>query len=279
MFSPDEVALGNDLETHSGFADGGGCELYVDSPDYTSKSLPFFGELSGDINHVGTIVLYPRNAALGDTVSVTSLGAPKEAKKAFEKGQEQVHKGKFRAACEFFRRAVQVYPQYAVAWLELGRAQIKQNDFDNAQQSFYQATSHDSRLVAGYEGLAQVALRQARWKDVADSTGKILEISPDAGARVWFLNSAANLNLGDARRAEAGAVRGLQLDTAHRVPQLEFLYGLILARRAAYADAAQHLQTYLQLAPKDENALRAQKTLAEVQKLVSDETATAAAKP
>lgn len=279
MFSPDNSTFGRKLGAHSGFPDGSGCELYVDSPDYTSKSLQLFGELSGDINNVGTIVLYPRTAALGDTVSVTSLAAPTEAKKAFEKGQEQAHKGKLRAACEFFRRAVQVYPQYAIAWLELGRAQIQQNDFNSAQQSFYQATSNDSRLVAGYEGLAQVALRQDKWKDLADSTGKILEISPDAGAKIWFLNSAANLNLGDAKRAEAGVVRGLHLDTTHRVPQLEFLYGLILARRAAYPEAIQHLQTYLKLTPKDENAPRAQKTLAEVQKLASGGRTTAAIEP
>ena len=280
MFSPDNLSpLPNKSDLHPSFGDGSGCELSVDSPDYTSKSLQLFGELAGDINKVGTIVLYPRTAAQGATVSITSLAAPDKAKKAFEKGQEQVRKGKFQAACDFFRRAVQVYPQYAIAWLELGRAQIRQNDFNSAQQSFYEATNQDSRLVAGYEGLAEVALRQDKWKDLADSTGKILAMSPDANPKVWFLNSAANLNLGDASRAEAGAVRGLHLDTAHRVPQLEFLYGLILARRAAYGDAVKHLQEYLRLAPRDENAPRAEKTLAEIQKLASGEKTTAAVKP
>lgn len=280
MFSPDSSSpLANESDRYPSFDNGIGCELYVDSPDYTSKSLPLLGELAGDMSKVGTIVLYPRVAAQGATVSVTSLAAPDKAKKAFEKGQAQARKGKLQAACDFFRRAVEVYPQYALAWLELGRAQIRQNDFNSAQQSFYQATNQDSRLVAGYEGLVEVALRQEKWKDVADLTGKILEMSPDAGPKIWFLNSAANFNLGDVTRAEAGTVRGLHLDTAHRVPQLEFLYGLILARRAAYAYAIQHFQIYLRLAPKDENAPRAEKTLAEVQKLASGETTAAAVKP
>lgn len=256
------------LARHASFNAGSACDLSVDSPDYISKNLQLFSEMARGPNQVGTIVLYPRTAALGASISVTSLAAPDKAKKAFEKGQEQERKGKFQAACNFFRHAVEVYPHYAIAWLELGRAQIKQNDFSSAQQSFYEATSQDSRLVGGYEGLAEVALQQNHWKDLANSTGKILEMFPN-NAKVWFLNSAANFNLGDTARAETGAVRGLHLDSSHQVPQLEYLYGIILARRAEYTEAIDHLQTYLRMSPKAEDAKQATQALQTVQKLAA----------
>lgn len=284
---PDEGAASREssktISTHPpSFANGNGCELDADSPDYVSKSLPLplVGEIAGDINQVGTIVLYPRTAAQGTTVSATSLAAPDQAKKAFEKGQEQERKGKFQAACDFFRRAVQVYPQYAIAWLELGRTQIKQNDLNSAQQSFHEATSQDAQLVGGYEGLAEVALREQKWKDLAYSTRKILDITPETDAKIWFLNSAANFNLGDLNRAEAGVVRGIHLDSAHHVPQLEYLYGVILAQRASYGPAIQHLQAFLQMSPSPEESKRAASTLQSVQKLAaSANSAAPAGKP
>lgn len=249
------------------------CELQAESPEYTSETLRLFGTASGQINQVGTIMLYPRTAAQGDTISVTSLAAPEKAKQAFEKGQEQVRKGKFQAACDFFRRAVQVYPQYAIAWLELGRAQVKQNDFAGAQQSLHQATDHDARLLAGYVELAHIALVQQQWKDLADSTEKILRLAPDATANAWFLNAAANFNLGDMQRAEAGVTRGLYLDKAHKVPQLEYLYAIVLSRRGAFSPAVEHLKSFLRLAPNDVQAHSATQMLGEFEKHIASTAA------
>jgi tetratricopeptide (TPR) repeat protein len=99
-------------------------------------------------------------------------------------------------------------------------------------------------------------------------------LSPNASADAWFLNSAANFNLGDVQRAENSAARGLSLDPGHQVPQLEYLYAMSGARRGAYPVAIQHLQTYLRLSPKAADASTASARLEELQKLV-DSTNTA----
>jgi tetratricopeptide (TPR) repeat protein len=246
----------------------GGCEISTDSPEYISPALRLFGDTQQEISQVGTLVLRPRSPSEGSTVSATTLAAPDKAKSAFAKGQQQAQKGKWAAACDYFRKAIQVYPKYALAWLELGRAQAKQNNFVEAQQSFQQATTQDSRLLAAYSESAKLALQQQQWKELAASTERLLDISPSASADAWFLNSAAHFNLGDAVRAENSAARGLNLDTRHQVPQLEYLYAIILANRGAYAAAIQHLQTYLQLSPKANDASTASARLQELQKLV-----------
>jgi Flp pilus assembly protein TadD len=251
-----------------------GCELYVDSSEYISQTMRLFGGSSEEINNVGNIVVRPRSAAEGFTVSATTLAAPDKAKSAFAKGQQQERKGKWAAACNYFRKAVQVYPKYAIAWLELGRAQVKQNDFAQAQQSFQQAATQDSRLLAAYSESANLALKEQQWPEVAVSTERLLEISPNASPDAWFLNSAANFNMGKTQRAETSAARGLSLDAKHQVPQLEYLYAMILARRGAYSAAIQHLQTYLRLSPKASDAGTASARLQELEKLV-DSTKTA----
>jgi Tfp pilus assembly protein PilF len=250
------------------------CEVVADSPEYASQSTRLFGGLRQDINDVGTIVVHPRTAADASTVSATTLAAPERAKSAFVKGQQQEKKGRWAAACDNFRKAIQAYPRYALAWLELGRAQVKQNNLTEAQQAFRQAATQDSRLFAAYAESAKLALKQQQWKELAADTERLLQLSPDASADAWFLNSAANFNLGDTQRAESSASRGLNLDPHHQVPQLEYLYAMILARRGAYAPAVEHLQKYLRLSPKAEDASTASARLQELQKLV-DSSSTA----
>jgi hypothetical protein len=95
----------------------------------------------------------------------------------------------------------------------------------------------------------------------------MVQLAPDYSAEYWLLNSVANFNLGNIPVAEASATRGLRLDGTHQVPQLEYVYAMILARRGNYRAAVVHLQTYLRLSPRSDDAQRAQSQLVEFQKL------------
>jgi tetratricopeptide (TPR) repeat protein len=248
------------------------CELYGDAPGYHSQALRIFGEPTTGVVQAGTIIMHPlAKRPEGFAVSAISLAAPDKAKKAFEKGQEQEKKGKWAAACDYFKKAVEAYPRYALAWLELGRTQLKQNDFATAQQSFHQATEQDPHFVEAYVQIASVAVENKQWKELADATDHIVQLSPDSGPNFFFLNSAANFNLGNVSQAESSATRGLRLDSAHKLPQLEYLYGMILARRGDYNSAIVHMQTYLRLSPHASDSQDAQGKLDEFQKLAASQ--------
>lgn len=250
------------------------CELLGDAPGYRSQALRIFGEPTTGLVKVGTVIMHPlAKGQVGAAVSVASLAAPDKAKKAFEKGQEQERKGKWAAACDNFKKAVEVYPRYALAWLELGRSQLKQNDIATAQQSFHQATQEDPRFVEAYVQIASVAVENKEWKELADATDHLVQLSPDSGPNFFFLNSAANFNLGNVDQAESSVTRGLRLDPSHKLPQLEYLYGMILARRGDYNSAISHMRTYLQLSPHASDSQNAQSKLAELQKLASEKPA------
>lgn len=253
------------------------CEVYGEASGYSSEHLRMQGPPSTGIVQIGTIVLHPlsnlpRNGQEIYSVSATSLAAPGKAKKSFDKGEEQERKGMWAAACESFGKAVQVYPRYAIAWLELGRAQAQQRDFDAAQQSFHQATIIEPTLMEGYVQIARIAIQQQEWKELADATERIVQISPEATLNFWFLNSAANFNLGNIAIAETSVTRGLRLDGRHQLPQLEYLYGLILARRGDYNSAIFHMENYLRLSPHATDAGDAQNKVAELQKLAASAT-------
>lgn len=251
-----------------------GCTVHAEAPGYQSSALDLQGHQSGVVE-VGTILMSPMTEQGGEasTVSVASLAAPEKAKKDFAKGQDQARKGRWAAACDSFRKAIQVYPRYALAWLELGRAQVHQSNFNQAQQSFLQATTEDSRLLPAYVELAHIQAAQQQWKQMARTTANIVQLAPESSAAFWFLDSAANFNVHNLQRAESSARRGLRLDAGHHVPQLEYLYGLILATKQNYAMAVRHIKSYLQMSPRGQDAREAKLRLAEFEKRASNQTA------
>jgi tetratricopeptide (TPR) repeat protein len=261
--SPGHLARGDKHVLSS--SDLPACELVANLAGYTSDPLRLTrGADIGPVD-VGTIVLRSTTTGQAFTVSVTSLAAPDKAKAAFEKGEEQKKKGKWAAAMDSFRKAIAVYPRYALAWLELGRVQARQSDFAQARESFRESITHDSKLADGYIELAHLAAQQQQWQELKTASEHLLRLHPDV-AEFWFLSSAANFNLGDSKEAETSIARGMRLDSDHRVPQLEYLYGLILARKQDYQAAAEHVSAYLKLSPQASDAPDAQKMLVELQK-------------
>jgi tetratricopeptide (TPR) repeat protein len=246
------------------------CVLYADAPGYTSEQLNISADRA-EFMEVGTIVLHPLNPALkaSATVSVASLAAPDKAKKAFEKGAQEEKKANWRSAGKYFRRAVEIYPQYGLAWRQLGRVQLQLHDLAEAQQSFQRAIAEDPHSAAGYLDLAEVAAQQKDWKLVAGTTDHLAQIAPDCSPKVWFFNSVARLNMGDVVKAEQSVKRGLRLDARREVPQLEYVYGVVLAREGRYVQAVEHVTTYLQLAPHAADLDAAKTTLSTVKALAA----------
>ncbi|MGH9514816.1 MAG: tetratricopeptide repeat protein [Terriglobales bacterium] len=199
------------------------------------------------------------------TVSVTSLATPEKARKAFNKGEEEARKGKLKAAYDHFKEAVTTYPRYALAWLELGRLQAKQNSFVDAQESFRHAVTSDSSLATGYVDFAMVAAQQENWQAVAEMTDTLVQRFPESSPLYWFLNSAAYYNLRKIKEAQNSITRALRLDPQHQLPQMEFLYGLILGNEKDYKSAAEHISNYLRRAPNSPDALSARQVLAAYQ--------------
>ena len=115
-----------------------------------------------DDPNIGTILLHRIGPAEeGKTVSAVSLAAPKDAKKAYEKGLDAIKKKKFEDAQKNFEKAVEVYPKYSTAWYELGMLQAGQGKMDMARKYWDTAVECDPKFVKPYLQIAIVEL-QAR---------------------------------------------------------------------------------------------------------------------
>ena len=110
---------------------------------------------------LGTIVLRRYANVEGTTISMTSLQAPKEAKKAFDKGRKAIGKKKWAEAKLQLEKAVGLYPQYAAAWCDLGRTLEESGNIPEARKAYAQALTADTKFVTPYLQLAGIRSRKA----------------------------------------------------------------------------------------------------------------------
>ncbi len=97
------------------------CDLRAVLAGFRSDLISLSGRRYMDNPDVGTMILHRLANVEGFTTSATSAMAPKDARKAYDKGLEDQKKNKPDDAQKEFQKAVEVYPKYASAWYELGR--------------------------------------------------------------------------------------------------------------------------------------------------------------
>lgn len=255
-----------------------GCELRAVLPGYRSDVLSLAGRRVMDNPEVGTIVLHRMGNVEGTTISLTSLLAPKDAKKAFDKGMEAARKKKWEAARKEFEKAVEVYPKYATAWFELGRLRQREQNREEARNAYQKSLAADAKFVKPYLPLAEMASQERNWQETADITARMLRLDPVSFPEAHFLNSVANFNLRKLDAAETSARAALKIDTEHRFPRANHLLGIILANKADYAGAAEQMQHYLDWAPNAPDAETVKKQLLQIRKS-SGQPAAAPAQP
>jgi len=253
----------------SGLSDSrlGTCELRALLAGYRSDTVNINGRHLMDDPDVGTIVLHRLANVAGTVISMSSLAAPNEARRAYEKGLIACQKHKLPEAAKDFQKAVDIYPKYAVAWYELGRIQEQDHNSAGARTSYEKAVAADTRFMSPYVQLAEMAAQDGNWIELADTTDRLLQLDPVDYTFAYFDNAVANLNLGRMKEAEKSARAGLKLDTSHRFPKLAQVLARILERKGDYAGAAENVRLYLELAPEAEDAAKMKIRLGELERL------------
>lgn len=244
------------------------CELQASLAGYSSDTIQLNTKISAlENSDVGRITLRRMGQVEGLAISATSAMAPGKAKKAYEKGREQAQKEKLDDAEKSLTKAVEIYPNYAAAWYELGQVQYKKKDVAAARHSWEQSLAADAKYVRPYGGLCQLALQDKRWQELVDASGKLVALDPISIPEGWYWNAAANYMLRNFSAAEKSARQGVKIDEHHQLPKLEYVLGMVLIQEHSYQDASGHMQQFLQLSKEPSEIQEAQKQLAEIARL------------
>ena len=111
-----------------------------------------------------------------------------------------------------------------------------------------------------------MALKEAKWQEVADTTDRVLRLNPFNFPGAYYFNAVANLQLQHLDVAEKNAREALKLDSGQRNPRINYVLGVILAQKQDFAASAECLRAYLKAAPEAKDAETVRKQLAEVEK-------------
>jgi cytochrome c-type biogenesis protein CcmH/NrfG len=230
-----------------------GCDVQAALAGFDSSSLTIVNHNMLDDPNIGTITLKREEGSAGTAVSSTTASAPKDAMKAFEKARTEWLDQKPDKAQKDLEKAVQVYPQFAEAWYQLGKIQETSKPQD-AASSFSKAIAADPKFILPYDHLAPIAAQAGKWQDVVDNTAHALELNPRGTPQTWYYNALGNFKLGKADVAAASATKALAMDPLHTAPNTEQLLAVILAGKGDYAGALQHLRNCLTYVPAGPNA-------------------------
>jgi len=225
-----------------------GCEFRAVLAGYHSSTAMV--RTAGDTwqYDIGIIVLKRVGDAKGTTISVTSMAAPHDAIRAFEKA-ERMRQEKPAEAEKDLRKAVQIYPQFAAAWTLLGDMHRQSNQLELARTEYAQAISADPQFVNPQYGMTMIAVQEKKWDETIQFSNQVLKMNAMAYPLAYFFNAAANYNVQKYDDAEESARRFKALDPQHTHPDVFLLMSQLLTRKQDYAGAARELRDYLAVVP------------------------------
>jgi hypothetical protein len=217
-----------------------------------------------DEPNLGTITLSPEGREGGTEISTTTQAAPSNAMKAFEKARSDFLAQNNDGAEKNLKKAVQLYPAFAQAWLQLGELQGS-SDPQAARDSYSKAMAADPKFILPYEQLAALAAQAEKWQDTLDNTSPALKLDPAGTPQLWYYDALAKFQLGKTDEAHVSAEEGLAIDPRHSVPNTEQLLAVILARQADYAGAVKHLKNSLTYLPPGPQADMVKQQIAQLE--------------
>ena len=199
-----------------------------------------------------------------NTVPAIRLKIPDNARKEFEKGSKAREEQRWGESREHFQAAVDLYPDYDLAYNGLGVACSQLNDIPAARRAFLKATELNDKFAGAQRNLARILLSERNYQEVASLLNRSLNVEP---MNAWALTNAAYAEL-QLHRFKEAAEHALQV---HSLPHdglanAHVIAGYALEALGQQREAAEQWGLYLKEDPKGPNAKRALEAVARLTK-------------
>ena len=198
-------------------------------------------------------------------VAATTLAVPPKAKKEYNEACAALKDKKTEIAEKHLRMAVQVYPNYSVAWVTLGQMLAAENHAEDARNACAQGSAVDPKYVPAYLCLAEIAARAKVWGDVLQLSGRAIDLDPSTTAISYEYNAAANLRTNQLDAAEKSGLRALSIDKDNSDPRAHFLLAQIYEAKGDRTNEIAQLREYLKFAKDPDDVAAAKQFLSQVE--------------
>jgi len=206
----------------------------------------------------------PHLAGAPGTVPAVRLRIPSKARKRAEKAAEAFRNKRWAESRDGFQAAIDLYPEYDLAYNGLGIAASEMKDMDAARRAFAKAIELNPGYTEAQRNLARVLISQNKYDEALPLLKRSLEKEP---SNAWALFNAAYAEL-QARKFEDALADARKV---HLVPHAGLANAHMIAGYALQAmgqndQAIEEFKLYLKEEPSGPNVKRAQGLVAELER-------------
>lgn len=204
-----------------------------------------------------TVLLEPKNqltpaAPEGATISVRELKIPDKARQAFVKGlQELNEKKRADRSVKHFRKAIELYPKYDQAYIQLALAHLALHEQPQAQQVLEKATEVNQKHGRAFVLLGIVHGQQGHAEESVEALKQAVRLEENDWLAQFELGSAL-LRQALTEEAYIHAQRAHELNP--RFPSTHLLLYEISMQRKDYEAALAEADEFLELFPDASSA-------------------------
>lgn len=198
----------------------------------------------------------PGQAAPGTLAADVDVDVPKAAVKRYQAGMKALSENNSEKARTEFKGAIELYPKYYGARLELGRELRLQKQFQEAEGVLRPLVQLGPKHAEAHIELGSVLLSLGKRKEAAEELSGAVQLEET--------NWAAHLYLGwalletDSKQATEHFERALELDE-QKAARAHLALARLAQERGQSRLAIKHLDAYLKLAPTASDAAAARR--------------------
>ena len=112
-------------------------------------------------------------------LATPQIAVAQSVEQLYQQGNAAQKAGNFAEAERIFRRAIELDPNYALAYNGLGTALGDQKKLDEAIAAFRKALELDPNYAFAYNNLGVALSKQKKWDEAIAAFQKALEIDPN----------------------------------------------------------------------------------------------------
>jgi hypothetical protein len=273
---PDTTSLGSSTTAiDAGSSTGSGCAtiltIYTGCPAGLNPDGSMFGNRSLVAPDTAAIIeaeacaTWTEAGLRSPTVSAVRLEVPSKASSEYQKACGAYKDKHFSQAEGHVRKALDIDPKYAAAWVVLGQSLDAEKKPDDARQACSQAMAVDPTYVPPYICLADLSAKAKDWVEVSRMATQALALDPVSNLYAFYYGAAGAFHTHNLPIAVMDAQAAAKLDTWHHLPDLYLLLARIYEAEGDLHNELTQLKQYLKVAPDSEESAATRTALAQLQ--------------
>jgi tetratricopeptide (TPR) repeat protein len=205
------------------------------------------------------LISKPGTAGMPGVINADLAKVPKTALSKYNKAIELAKNGDRPGAILQLQDAIAEYPEFMIAYNEMGVQYMRLNDLQKSDEALQAALKIDAKAFMPLMNRGIVLVMLKRYKDAEPLLREVVKMKSDQAVGHYFLGQAVAYlgNFDEAEKELSTAIKlgGDEMKEAHR------LLAIIYSSRGDKKHAIAELETYLRLVPTTPDAEQLRKVI------------------